>query len=69
MRKSIGIILLTGGMVMAMFGTGWSRGPDRALMNRYDSANEQRFQDRVMDWRNGAVVYQILLDRFAPSTV
>ncbi len=67
MRKSIGMILLTGGMVMAMFGTGWSRGPDRALMNRYDSAGEQRFQDRAMDWRNGAVVYQILLDRFAPS--
>ena len=25
------------------------------------------FEDRDRDWRNGAVVYQIIVDRFVPS--
>ena len=25
------------------------------------------YEDRERDWRNGAVVYQIIVDRFAPS--
>ena len=27
---------------------------------------ESRFVAREQDWRNGAIVYQVLVDRFAP---
>ena len=30
--------------------------------------NAETFAKRERDWRNGAIVYQVLLDRFAPST-
>jgi cyclomaltodextrinase / maltogenic alpha-amylase / neopullulanase len=36
--------------------------------NVYDKALEKTLAAREQDWRNGAVVYQILVDRFAPST-
>lgn len=36
--------------------------------NSHDQAVAGRYQDREADWRNGAIVYQILVDRFAPST-
>jgi len=29
--------------------------------------NEDRFNQREQDWRNGAIVYQVLVDRFVPS--
>lgn len=29
--------------------------------------NGKTFEAREMDWRNGAIVYQILVDRFVPS--
>jgi len=32
-----------------------------------DPASVGRFETRESDWRNGAVVYQVLVDRFAPS--
>ncbi len=35
--------------------------------NEYDRAVYEKYQDRDADWRNGAVVYQIFVDRFAPS--
>ncbi|RCK80371.1 MAG: Alpha amylase, GH13 family [Candidatus Ozemobacter sibiricus] len=40
--------------------------PDRGLMNRYDVARDAELRERAADWRNGAIVYQILVDRFAP---
>lgn len=35
--------------------------------NRFDRALAGVFEAREADWRNGAVVYQVLVDRFAPS--
>jgi cyclomaltodextrinase / maltogenic alpha-amylase / neopullulanase len=35
--------------------------------NRHDRALAGVFEKREADWRNGAVVYQVLVDRFAPS--
>ena len=36
--------------------------------NRFDIELQGVFESREKDWRNGAVVYQVLVDRFAPST-
>ena len=35
--------------------------------NKYDRELGNVFEQRESDWRNGAVVYQVLVDRFAPS--
>ncbi len=35
--------------------------------NETDLAYGSLFSDREKDWRNGAIVYQVLVDRFAPS--
>ena len=35
--------------------------------NSFDKALAGTFAAREKDWRNGAVVYQVLVDRFAPS--
>ena len=35
--------------------------------NAHDNAAAGRYEAREADWRNGAVVYQVLVDRFAPS--
>ncbi len=35
--------------------------------NPYDQAMAGVFEARERDWRNGAIVYQVLVDRFAPS--
>jgi len=35
--------------------------------NREDRRLAGRYEARERDWRNGAVVYQVLVDRFAPS--
>jgi cyclomaltodextrinase / maltogenic alpha-amylase / neopullulanase len=35
-------------------------------MNNFDQALSTVFETRERDWRNGAVVYQVLVDRFAP---
>ncbi|HNV69101.1 MAG TPA: glycoside hydrolase family 13 protein [Candidatus Ozemobacteraceae bacterium] len=37
-------------------------------MNSNDRERAQVMRQRAVDWRNGAIVYQILVDRFAPST-
>lgn len=39
----------------------------RSAMNTYDQAREQELAARAADWRNGPVVYQIIVDRFVPS--
>ena len=35
--------------------------------NRHDRELAGVFEARERDWRNGAVIYQVLVDRFAPS--
>jgi cyclomaltodextrinase / maltogenic alpha-amylase / neopullulanase len=35
--------------------------------NRFDAAGAGLFEQREADWRNGPIVYQVLVDRFAPS--
>lgn len=35
--------------------------------NEHDKAVAGRYEAREADWRNGPVVYQVLVDRFAPS--
>jgi cyclomaltodextrinase / maltogenic alpha-amylase / neopullulanase len=35
--------------------------------NRYDKQVVGVYEKREADWRNGAIVYQVLVDRFAPS--
>lgn len=37
------------------------------LANAQDRAVAGRYEAREQDWRNGAIVYQVLVDRFAPS--
>jgi cyclomaltodextrinase / maltogenic alpha-amylase / neopullulanase len=38
-----------------------------AHANRFDRAVAGRYGAREADWRNGPIVYQVLVDRFAPS--
>lgn len=35
--------------------------------NTFDDALQGVFEEREKDWRNGAIVYQVMVDRFAPS--
>ena len=35
--------------------------------NRFDRELAGVFESREKDWRNGAVIYQVLVDRFVPS--
>jgi glycosidase len=35
--------------------------------NHFDKALAGTFEAREQDWRNGAIVYQVLVDRFAPA--
>jgi glycosidase len=39
-----------------------------AANNGGQDVNTETFAQRERDWRNGAIVYQVLVDRFAPST-
>lgn len=36
-------------------------------MSDYNQDNIDIYQKRELDWRNGAIVYQVIVDRFAPS--
>ncbi len=36
--------------------------------NRYDLESRGLYEAREADWRNGAVTYQVLVDRFAPAS-
>ena len=36
--------------------------------NKLTQDDPETFARREQDWRNGAIVYQVLVDRFAPST-
>ncbi len=41
--------------------------PPPSYASRIDTAMAGVFEAREKDWRNGAVVYQVMVDRFAPS--
>lgn len=41
--------------------------PDPRLMNDHDLTREREMKTRAADWRNGNIVYQVLVDRFVPS--
>lgn len=40
---------------------------ERPWASAHDLACAGRYEQREADWRNGAIVYQVLVDRFAPS--
>ncbi|MBI1293002.1 glycoside hydrolase family 13 protein [bacterium] len=39
---------------------------DGYFANQYDQARSETLRNREADWRNGALVYQVIVDRFAP---
>ena len=41
--------------------------PPSSFANRHDQAKTGKYEVREADWRNGPIVYQVLVDRFAPS--
>lgn len=41
-------------------------GDESVHMNVYDRERSEEMQRREADWRNGAIVYQVIVDRFAP---
>lgn len=61
------VTLLLGIVVFSPLMVG-AQPPQWAAMNDYDHAREKELAERAADWRNGPVVYQIIVDRFAPST-
>jgi cyclomaltodextrinase / maltogenic alpha-amylase / neopullulanase len=44
-----------------------SAAPKMNYANRFDQQVAGIYEKREADWRNGAIVYQVLVDRFAPS--
>ena len=49
-----------------LFGTASAQIP-MSYANRFDLQAAGRYELREADWRNGPIVYQVLVDRFAPS--
>jgi len=60
---------LTLAAAVALIGTVSMTEPQAAapVANESDKALAGVFEAREKDWRNGAIVYQVLVDRFAPS--
>jgi glycosidase len=63
--KSVLLVLL---LMMLTTITAFAGDPDPRLMNSADFARREELRSRALDWRNGAIVYQIIVDRFAPSS-
>ena len=55
----LGVVGMATGAIAAQAAPTLANGTDRAVAGV--------FEERERDWRNGAVVYQVLVDRFAPS--
>ncbi len=51
----------------ALAQTPYATGVDSPAGNLFDQALAGRFEAREQDWRIGAIVYQVLPDRFAPA--
>lgn len=49
-----------------LWGTTMAQTPQAQQANRFDAAVRGRYEAREQDWRIGAIVYQVLPDRFAP---
>jgi cyclomaltodextrinase len=60
------LVILLAGALCAWAATS-SAMPDNDYANSFDQALAGVFEAREHDWRNGAVVYQVYVDRFAPS--
>ena len=58
------------GVVLAVSAAGCATGPEPQadLANAYDLKLAPVIDARAADWRNGAIIYQVIVDRFAPST-
>ncbi len=41
--------------------------PKADLRNRFDRQSAENLARRAADWRNGTIVYQVIVDRFAPG--
>lgn len=69
--QRVGTIILLAGATMQSTSTfAESRGPGMAesdWANRYDRQRAAVLAEREADWRNGAIVYQVIVDRFAPA--
>lgn len=53
--------------ILALALTALTSATAAAQGNRFDAELKGRFEAREKDWRNGAIVYQVLPDRFAPA--
>jgi len=54
-------------LLILSFAAAKCRAADRAeSKNIYDVAKSDTFKNRAADWRSGAIVYQVFVDRFAP---
>lgn len=53
--------------ILALFAATATAQPTMDYANRFDQAVAGRYAQREADWRNGPIVYQVLVDRFAPS--
>jgi glycosidase len=56
----------TATVMTAADGGGFATAAGTPRGNRFDEAAAGVYEQRERDWRNGAVVYQVLVDRFAP---
>jgi cyclomaltodextrinase / maltogenic alpha-amylase / neopullulanase len=54
-------------IALAVFAASINAQPTMNYVNRYDKTLAGVYEKREADWRNGAIVYQVLVDRFAPS--
>lgn len=51
----------------ASAGDGFATAAGTPAGNRFDEATAGVYEQREQDWRNGTVVYQVMVDRFAPA--
>lgn len=61
----MGLAAMLGALPVATAGGGSTGGPSYASL--HDLAREEIYARRAADWRNGALVYQVIVDRFAES--
>lgn len=67
MKHIASLMLMTTLPATALAASGAAVASAVAHANDTDRAVAGRYEKREGDWRNGAIVYQVLVDRFAPS--
>ena len=65
-REWLATALAAGSALPALAPAQTMTAPAPSLANRHDRAVAGTFEARERDWRQGAVVYQVLVDRFVP---